>query len=354
LCALPFSLPASELYSSPDVTLLAQSALPAIVYIAVESSPFDQYHGPTSYYTPFRSLYEYFWPTSWRGGSGFLITPEGHIVTNAHVVRNTTKLLVVLQPTSQDVKIYDGTVLGSDWRTDIAVIKIESKDAEPFPFLTFGDSNQVQVGEPAIIIGNPEHLESTVTMGIISAINRNHCRMSEIEGFLQTDSPLNSGNSGGPLLNRKGEVIGVAAWFLTYSEGLGFAIPSYSAQNIANQIMATGKVYQGFLGVELEYERTPAITRYFDNNQGACIKTVVKGSPAARRGLKIGDRILKVNDYSIRTPESLRNQICVLPPDTKIQLEIERQGEILQLDVALGDEDEIATLFCPITYPLVI
>lgn len=182
--------------STPDVVRLAQHALPAVVYIAVECSPFDQYHGSSSYYEPFRSFYEYFWPTHWCFGSGFIVSPEGYVVTNAHVVEDTTKLLVVLQPTSAEIKVCKAVVLGSDWRTDVAVLKIEHKDLNALHFLEFGDSNQLQIGEPVIVIGNPKGLESTVTMGIVSAIDRNHCG-EPIEGFIQTDAPINPGNSGG-------------------------------------------------------------------------------------------------------------------------------------------------------------
>lgn len=325
-------------------TAVAEKALSATVFVAEETNFFEQAYGPNPWwlYEYVRPFYEYLWPSEFGHGTGFIISPDGYIVTNEHVVNGATHLLVILQDTER--RVCTATLVGDDPRTDIAVLKIDNPDGFQFPHLSFGDSDKVEVGEQVIAVGNPvvPELESTVTMGIVSALERdgfNHC---SIEGFIQTDTALNGGNSGSPLLNLQGDVIGIVQsgephfWF----EGLGFAIPSHTAQHIAQQIIAKGKASQGFLGVELEKGEVDAFEAYyFSDYRGATIQRVILDSPAAKAGLKAGDLILQVDDYSIRSPKSLKNRICILEPSTKIELTIERKGSLIKKTIELGDEE---------------
>lgn len=187
---------------------VAESSYPAVVFIASETNSFDQSYGtdPWFLYEYLRPFYEYFWPTQFFSGTGFIISPEGYIVTNQHVIDQGTKTFVILR--YPELRVYPAKVVGSDTRLDLAVLKIE-KEVEDFPYLQFGNSDQIKSGEEVIAIGNPLGLEFTVTKGIVSSPERNNCGLDLIEGYIQTDAALNHGNSGGPLINHHGEVIGM-------------------------------------------------------------------------------------------------------------------------------------------------
>lgn len=318
-----------------------EKALPAVVFIAAEKNPFDLSYGsdPSSYYEYLRPFYEMLWPPKFGHGSGFIVSADGYVVTNRHVIQEASSVLIALQ--NPDLKIYKATVIGSDPRSDIAVLKIENKDGIQFPYLKFGNSHQAKVGEQVIAVGNPinPELQSTVTMGVISAKERNNFSMDVIEGYIQTDASVNGGNSGGPLLNYNGEVIGIITWCYSHylgREGLGFAIPSHNAELIANQIISKGKVSQGYLGVELAQYIESAFDLYdFDCTDGAHILKVMANSPAKKAGLEVGDTILEINQYPITSALSLKNQVWVLEPKTTIQLKVERDGSILEMSVEL-------------------
>jgi serine protease Do len=325
---------------------ISEKAIAATVFIASETNYFDQSFGSDpGYYEYFRPIYNMFWPAIVSHASGFIISPEGYIVTNDHAVERATKLLVVAQ--CGDKRIYKARVIGRDPRIDIAVLKIEDSDNVNFPYLKFGDSSKVKVGEQVLVVGNPvaPQLESTVTMGIVSAIDKNNFGIDLIEGYIQTDATINNGNSGSPLINLNGEVIGVINWCFTHVlfEGLGFAIPSNSAKKIVDQLIKHGKAVQGFLGIECELAIDSVFNRYyFENNQGAQIKKVLKNSPAEKAGLQEGDIILKINEYTVKSIKSLINQIWTCEPNTTVNLVINRSGEIIEISVQLAAASEMA------------
>lgn len=298
------------------------------------------------------------WSADHSHGSGVIISPEGHIVTAAHVVKNVTKVLVVMRG-KEETKVLRASVIGKDRRTDLAVLKIEDDLTEPLSVLRFGDSTQVKVGEEIICIGHPlsSQLELTVTTGVISGVDRNNFRYLPIEGFLQTDAAINSGNSGSPLINASGEVLGLVDWGFSHFmgfEGLSFAIPSHTISRITRQIIDKGEVSQGFLGVRLENNEESAFdVYYFNYNEGASIKEVIKDSPAEKAGLKKGDLIQKADGLRLRSSKSLRNHIAILPPGTKVQLTVNRNGAILDISLTLGSE-ELSSLYSNLEGPIII
>ncbi|MFA5250707.1 MAG: trypsin-like peptidase domain-containing protein [Parachlamydiales bacterium] len=326
----------------------AQKVLPAVVFIAREQNPFDAYHpDPSFVYKGLRPLYEWFYPPKFASGSGFIINPEGYVITNHHVVKNATSLIIALQ--GLDLRIMKATLVGSDPRTDLAVLKIENPDNLTLPYLKLGDSNQVKIGETVLLIGNPltPDLEATTTLGIISAKDRNNISFDLIQGYLQTDAAANFGNSGGPLCNLKGEVIGVLKSCVChfFAEGLNFAIPSKTVKAVFQQISTNGSISQGFLGLELEDDSVSAFNVFFfEKNEGAKIKTVLKNSPAEKSGLKQGDLILEANGFKVFSAQGLKNEICLLKPQTKISLKIKRSDNtIAELSLELEDEKLIKT-----------
>ena len=337
LCMIAtFSLFANERKFSPE------EVLPAVVFIAKEVNAFDQVFAcdPDSYYEYLRPFYEWWWPTKYAHGSGFIISSDGYVVTNDHVIEEGTCFLIAVR--GFDLKIYKAKLVGSDPRTDIAVLKIEDTEDAEFSYVNFGDSQDLAIGDEVTVIGNPITLEATVTRGIISNKNRNNCGILEIEGYLQTDAPTNRGNSGGPIFNERGEVIGVISWGFGhwFAEGISFAVPSHTTQKIVDQLIAKGAVSQGFLGVELEDTCQFIFNRYyFDTNEGARISGVIVNSPADKAGLEPGDLIIAFNEIPINTPETLRNHVCILEPDTQVHLTVDREGEILQFTLQLGSEE---------------
>lgn len=342
LCSLPFSLTPGKILANSRESILnkpnpfcenLEKVLPAVVFIAIETNPFE-----TSY---FRFFYEWAYPPDFSHGSGFIISEDGYVVTNAHVTENATNILIVMPQAEQ--KIWKVSLVGSDIRSDISVLKIENPDNFIFPYLTFANSNHASLGEEIVVVGSPisEVFESTITKGIISAKERNNFGYP-IEGFIQIDAPVNCGNSGGPVLNSNGNVIGVIKFGCSHFsgiKGITFAIPSNVAQSVAQQIISNGKISQGFLGIELEKNIESAFEYYyFDCHDGAYIKTVLEPSPAYNAGLQIGDIILEMNGLPIRSAQSLKNQLGILEPNTIIHLKIKRSDTIKEISIKLGDE----------------
>ncbi len=265
-------------------------------------------------------------------GSGFLISQDGYIVTNNHVVEKATKV---------EVYTYDGTrykakIIGRDPKTDLALIKIKGKN---FQFLNLGDSSKVQVGEWVLAIGNPLGTEFTVTAGIISAKGR-QLGIADYADYIQTDAAINKGNSGGPLVNLKGEVIGVNSAILTPNEGsvgIGFAIPSNLVKIIISELKTTGKVIRGWLGVmiqDISPEDKDALG--LKNTRGALISQVTPGSPADKYGLKPYDVIVSVNGKKIKNSTELKVIIGATKPGTFVSLGIIREGKLISKKVKIG------------------
>ena len=334
--------------TSKAFTAVAKKSIPAVVFIKVQSAPEDENPYPFGFQNPFDfngdDLFNRFFGAPHRGqpqkpapqmsqGSGFLVSADGYIMTNAHVVKGADKITAVLN----DGREIDATVVGSDSHTDIAIIKIEGTS---FPFLQLGDSDEMDIGEWVIAIGNPFQLEASVTVGVISAKGRQNLRITDFEDFIQTDAAINPGNSGGPLLNLKGEVIGINTAIVSRTGGymgIGFAIPSSMAKNIMSQIIDKGSVTRGFLGVSLQpVDKDLADAFNLPKPEGALISEVIKDSPADKAGLKQGDIILEYNKISIKSLQSFRNEVSLMNPGTTIELKINRKGQILSIPVTLG------------------
>jgi serine protease Do len=270
-------------------------------------------------------------------GSGIIIRADGHIITTSHVVENATKIQVLLSSGEE----YPAKVIGADSKTDLAVIKIEP--AKPLPFLKFGDSDKVVVGEWVIAIGHPRGLDQTVTQGIISAKNRRGITdPSSYQDYLQTDAAINPGNSGGPLLNLGGEVIGINGVIASASggfEGIGFAVPSNIAIYVMGELIANGKVERGWLGVsvqDLTYDL--AKKSGLEKSGGALVAEVTKSSPAAEAGVKTGDVILELNGKPVPDAGFLRNSVAATRPGTQANLVIWRDGKKTKLAVKIGNQ----------------
>jgi serine protease Do len=277
-------------------------------------------------------------------GSGIIISKDGYILTNNHVVEDMDELKVKLIDNSE----YVAKVVGTDPSTDIALIKIDAKN---LPVAILGDSDNLQIGEWVLAIGNPLDLTSTVTAGIVSALHRNinilrgRNNVSSIENFIQTDAAINPGNSGGALVNMRGEVIGVNSAIATntrYYMGYGFAVPINIAKAVVDDIIKYGKVRRGYLGVYIQ-DVTPVTAKgvKLEKPRGVFITSVIKGSAAEKAGIKAGDVILAVNGKPVNHPNELQAKIGVLNPGDKVKLTIWRNGKQMDVTAVLkGRENE--------------
>lgn len=268
-------------------------------------------------------------------GSGFILSPDGQILTNAHVVEGARTVSVVLR----DGREFEGTVRGADSVTDVAVVQIEATD---LPYVTLGSTEDLAPGQWAIAIGNPLGLDNTVTAGIISALGRTSNQVGIPDKrvqFIQTDAAINPGNSGGPLLNDRGEVIGMNTAIRANAQGLGFAIPIETAKRIADELFATGEVQHPFLGIQmvaLSPEMVAQINAELDVNikvdqeAGVVIVRVMEGTPAEAAGLQPGDLITAINGEAVETPIQVRTQV-----------EASRIGETLAVNIIRNNEPQV-------------
>lgn len=279
------------------------------------------------------------------GGSGVIISPDGYILTNEHVVKDATEIKVFVNIDGKE-REYKGKIVGKDPRTDIAVVKINAKN---LPYAKLGDSDKVRIGEWVIAIGSPFGLEQTVTVGIVSAL-RQRIRVEgrEYREFIQTDAAINRGNSGGPLCNLQGEVIGINTAIYAPTgvfSGIGFAIPINQAKQILDTLIEKGKVSRGWLGVEI-VPVDEAIAKQFglSKKQGVLVNRVLKDTPAEKAGLKRGDIIIAVKyrnkTVEVNSPTELQDIIFSLPPKEKVQLKIVRDGKEQSLEVTLAELPE--------------
>ena len=272
-------------------------------------------------------------------GSGFVVSSDGLILTNAHVVDRSDEVNVTLK----DGRTYEGKVMGTDPLTDVAVIKIEAED---LPAVTFADSEELQPGEWAIAIGNPLGLDNTVTTGIVSATGRSSAQVGIADkrvSFIQTDAAINPGNSGGPLLNAQGEVIGINTAIIQNAQGLGFAIPVNTARDIAEDLIANGKVEHPYLGIQMagitpELKREIKAQKNIDlgTDQGVIIVGVAPNSPANNAGLQSGDVILEVAEQSIMKAEEVQKAVSKVEVDSDLTLRIQRNGKPQDIQVKVG------------------
>jgi serine protease Do len=280
-------------------------------------------------------------------GSGFIISKDGYILTNNHVVGDVDKIKVVLQ----DGRTFDDAkVIGTDPDSEVALIKIEGDD---FPVLEMGDSSKIQIGDWVIAIGNPFGLSETVTVGVISAVGRSNMHIAAYEDFIQTDAAINPGNSGGPLINLDGKVIGINTAIVSESGGymgIGFAIPINMARTIEEQLKAQGKVTRGYLGLYgQDVTQDIAELRGLKEAAGVQVNQVEPGSPAAEGGLQSLDVILEMDGKKVTTYDQFRNDIALLKPGTEVHFVVWRDGHTVDLTVALGERPSTAAKGQPST-----
>jgi len=319
---------------SPDfVAQIVKDVAPAVVRInasrVVENDPFGGF-GPLSREIPSRERVQ-------RGtGSGFIVSADGRIYTNAHVVEGADKVTVVLQ----DGRSFNGQVLGQDRTTDVAVVKIEAAD---LPTVKMGNSDALLPGQAAIAIGNPLGLDSTVTQGIISATGRSGADFggSARVDFIQTDTAINPGNSGGPLLNSKGEVVGINTAIIQGANGIGFAVPILTAERVAEQLVAKGRAEHPYLGIQMA-EITPELREQVNNSnsglridqqEGVIVVAVQPNSPAATGGLRPGDVIESVEGTAVQRPEQVQRQVAATDIGSTLSMTVNRNGQSRSISV---------------------
>ncbi|WP_296948577.1 DegQ family serine endoprotease [uncultured Massilia sp.] len=330
----------------PDFTQIVSHNGPAVVNIQViGSTKVSQRQMPQfDEDDPFYEFFRRFQPQQPRGGgrelvrgagSGFIVSPDGVILTNAHVVRDADQVTVKLQ----DRREYKAKVLGSDPKTDVAVLKI---DARNLPVVPLGNTRNLQVGEWVLAIGSPYGLESTVTAGVVSAKGRT--LPNDAVPFIQTDVAVNPGNSGGPLFNTRGEVVGINSQIYSQTggyQGLSFAIPIDVAVRIKDQIVATGKVQHAKLGVSVQdINQGFADSFKLDSPDGALVSSVERGSAADKAGLKSGDVIRKINGQPVIAGGDLTAIVSIARPGEKVALDVWREGKTVQLNATLGNASD--------------
>ncbi|QJA05935.1 DegQ family serine endoprotease [Thermosulfurimonas marina] len=324
---------------------VVKRAAPAVVFIEVEKTvvrkePHPFPFGPFPFDFFGDDFLRRFFPQLPRkykqrgAGSGFIVTPDGYIYTNNHVVADADRVIVKLA----DGRTFKGKVVGKDPQSDVAVLKI---DGQNLPTVPLGDSDKIQVGEWVIAIGNPFGLSHTVTVGVVSAKGRSGLGITDYEDFIQTDAAINPGNSGGPLLNLRGEVIGMNTAIFTRSGGymgIGFAIPINIVKLVAEQLIKQGKVVRGWLGVVVQ-DLTPALAEEFGlkSTEGTLVAEVMKGSPADRAGLQRGDVIVEYEGKPVRNSSELRTYVGLTHPGTTVTMKVLRNGRPVTLKVTIGE-----------------
>ena len=271
-------------------------------------------------------------------GSGFIISEDGYILTNEHVIEGATQIEVTI--TGKD-KPVTAKLVGSDSELDLAVLKIDGQNG--LPTLQMGDSNSVRVGEWAIAIGNPQGLEHTVTVGVISAKGRPvTVQDKQYKNLLQTDASINPGNSGGPLLNMSGQVIGINTAVNASAQGIGFAIPTSTVQPVLETLINKGKITRPWLGVYIQ-SLNKEIADYLklDRTEGALVTSVVEGGPAAAAGIAQGDVITELDHQSVATAGDLTSLVEKMKPDQKVLAVVYREGKKMMINVVIGEKGNI-------------
>ncbi|KHA60150.1 serine endoprotease DegQ [Vibrio variabilis] len=334
--ALPLSVNGEQL---PSLAPMLEKVTPAVVSISVEGTQVSKQHTPEQ----FRFFFGPDFPTEqlqerpFRGlGSGVIINAEkGYIVTNYHVINGAEKIRVKLH----DGREYDAELVGGDQMSDVALLKLEK--AKNLTEVKIADSDKLRVGDFTVAIGNPFGLGQTVTSGIVSALGRSGLNLENFENFIQTDAAINSGNSGGALVNLNGELIGINTAILGPNGGnvgIGFAIPSNMMTNLTDQILEFGEVKRGMLGVqggEITSELAEALG--YESSKGAFVSQVVADSAADKAGLEAGDVIVSINGKSITSFSELRAKVATLGAGKTIELGVIRDGKEKTFEVTLGE-----------------
>ncbi|MDK2979363.1 MAG: serine protease Do [Bacteroidales bacterium] len=317
-----------------DFTTAAENSVNAVVHVTSKYNLRNNYYG--------NPLYEFFFGDQYSRqpavsfGSGVIITDDGYIVTNNHVIEQSDEIQVVLN----DRRTYTAELVGTDPGTDLALLKIDGKD---LPFLTMGNSDDIKVGEWVLAIGNPFNLTSTVTAGIVSAKARNinilHDQQYPIESYIQTDAAVNKGNSGGALVNMKSELVGINSAILSPSgaySGYSFAIPVNIVRKVVSDIIKYGEVQRAVLGVEITNITKELVEKYnLDKIEGVFIASVTDNGAAKEAGLKSGDVILEINNVKINSVAELTEQIGRYRPGEKVNITIKRANKKKQIEVIL-------------------
>ncbi len=340
--ALPLAVDGQQL---PSLAPMLEQVTPAVVSIAVEGKQVSQQRIPESFRFFFGDDFpmEQLRERPFRGlGSGVIINAdEGHIVTNYHVINGADKISVKLY----DGREYKAELIGGDEMSDVALLKLEK--AKDLTQITIADSDALRVGDFTVAIGNPFGLGQTVTSGIVSALGRSGLNLENFENFIQTDAAINSGNSGGALVNLNGELIGINTAILGPNGGnvgIGFAIPANMMKNLTDQILEFGEVKRGMLGVqggEVTSELAEALG--YESSKGAFVSQVVPDSAADKAGIKAGDIIVSINDKKISTFSELRAKIATLGAGKKVKLGVVRDGDAKSFDVTLGESTQSKT-----------
>lgn len=346
----------------PDFSTLAAKCGPAVVNIGTERTA--QGGGPEEFFGEmFRNMPPGFgqffdqFGVGPRGGqrapqkkqkslgSGFIISADGYIVTNNHVVADADVIHVTLDESNGKSTPLVAKLIGADEETDLALLKVDAK--KELPFLKFGNSDSLKVGEWLMAIGNPFGLDHTVTSGILSAKGRN-IRSGPFDNFLQTDCSINPGNSGGPLLNMDGDVIGINTAIIASGQGIGFAIPSNMAANIIEQIKSGKKVSRGWIGVTIQdVDEAMAKAIGMETPRGALVASTLEGEPAAKAGIEDGDVIVSVDGESIADSSALLRAIAAKKPGSIVKLGIWRGGKEQVMDVTLGERQSAQSAAAP-------
>jgi serine protease Do len=326
----------------PGFAALADAVGPAVVSIRADTfrteegpraiDPFEFFFGPRRQnpQAPPQQEPERFRAQS--GGSGFVVSPDGLIVTNNHVVDGADRLTVTL-----DGREYPAEVRGTDPETDLALIQVEA--GRQLPYLKLGDSDELSVGDWIMVIGSPLGLDHTVTVGVVSAKGRSLQVLDpSFENFIQTDAAINFGNSGGPLVNLAGEVVGIATLINFGAENIGFAVPVSTLKSILPQLRESGRVTRGYLGVGVQNLDWPTAQAFgLDTTDGALVENIVEGHPGEEAGIRHGDIILRVDEVEVEDTRDLIDYVAAQPPGTTVRLLVLRDGERRTVPVELGE-----------------
>jgi len=350
---LPFESPApaikmssrSEAASGRGYSAIVKQVLPAVVNISsskvVKQTALETPEGVDPFFRQFfgdNSGQKFNGPqerTEKALGSGVIVSTEGYVLTNNHVVEDAKEVTVTLH----DKREMKARVVGTDPRTDIAVLKLEGSN---FPALTLADSSKAEIGDIVLAIGDPFGVGQTVTAGIISATGRGGLGIEQLEDFIQTDAPINPGNSGGALVDDEGHLIGINTAILSGNsggnQGIGFAVPINMARHDMDEILAKGKVDHGYLGI-LPQDVTPALSKAFNSNDtnGALVGQITPDSPASHSSLKQGDIIVSVNGQPVADASQLRTRIGMMDSNTTATLKVMRDGKLQEVAVTLGE-----------------
>lgn len=275
-------------------------------------------------------------PEAQGAGSGVIVSSDGYVLTNDHVVDGAKEITVTLP----DNREFTGKVVGLDPQTDLAVVKIEATD---LPFVPWGDSSKLRVGEYVLAVGNPFGLNSTVTLGIVSALGRGGMGITQYEDFIQTDAAINPGNSGGALVNTRGELVGINTAIFSQSggyQGVGFAVPTNLAKPVYESLVSTGTVVRGFLGVGIQAVTTDLAQSFqLDQTKGALVTNVVPGSPADEAGIKRGDVIVEYQGKPVLDPRSLQHHVIRTKVGTEVHMVVIRDGHKHTLKTRIRQQD---------------